>query len=182
MIDAELAQRFNTLDHANCEQGGPPGQPPQGQYGAPPPQGGYGGGPPPLQQVQSSPAEVQGYEQLLQACIQEKQLQPFYPPGDRRIRQIAEQAASKVNQIIQRWRVGKEIANDIVKLALYDIVLYIGKLSDQKTSCSANIIKTTVDRCNSKKKAAVSKICALFWSESLSLPHSSTPTAFLFVS
>jgi hypothetical protein len=108
-------------------QGAPPGQPPQGQqYGAPPPQGGYGG-PPPLQQVQGSPAEVQGYKQLLQACIQEKGLQNFYPPNSPVIDQIAQQAAGKVNQVIQRWRVAKEIANDIVKLALYDIVLYIGK-------------------------------------------------------
>lgn len=28
---------------------------------------------------------------------------------------------------MQRWRVQKEVASDIVKLALYDIVLYIGK-------------------------------------------------------
>jgi len=103
----------------------PPGQPPQGgQYGAPPPQGGYGG-PPPPQQVQSGPAEVQGYKQLLQACIQEKGLQNFYPPNSPILDQIAQQAAPKVNQIIQRWRVAKEIANDIVKLALYDVVLYI---------------------------------------------------------
>jgi len=105
--------------------GVPPGQPPQGgQYGAPPPQGGYGG-PPPPQQVQSGPAEVQGYKQLLQACIQEKGLQNFYPPNSPILDQIAQQAAPKVNQIIQRWRVAKEIANDIVKLALYDVVLYI---------------------------------------------------------
>jgi hypothetical protein len=105
-----------------CPQGGAP----PGQYGAPPPQGGYGGGPPPLQQVQGSPAEVQGYKQLLQACIQEKGLQNFYPPNSPVIDSIAQQAAGKVNQVIQRWRVAKEIANDIVKLALYDIVLYIG--------------------------------------------------------
>jgi len=108
---------------AGAPGGGPPGQPPQGQYGAPPPQGGYGGAPP--QQVQSGPAEVQGYKQLLQACIQEKGLQNFYPPNSPILDQIAQQAAPKVNQIIQRWRVQKEIANDIVKLALYDIVLYI---------------------------------------------------------
>ena len=104
---------------------GPPGQ---GQYGAPPPQGGYPGGPPPQQLSQSSPAEVEGYKQLLNACIQEKNLQGFYPPNDPRIAQIAQQAGPKVNQVIQRWRVAKEIANDIVKLALYDIVLYIGRL------------------------------------------------------
>ncbi|KAI8931981.1 hypothetical protein NX059_010877 [Plenodomus lindquistii] len=106
--------------------GAPPGQPPQGQqYGAPPPQGGGYGGPPPLQQVGAGPAEIAGYKQLLNACIQEKGLQSFYPPNSPIIEQIAQQAAPKVNQVIQRWRVQKEIANDIVKLALYDIVLYI---------------------------------------------------------
>ncbi|KAH9877892.1 hypothetical protein J1614_003109 [Plenodomus biglobosus] len=99
---------------------------PQGQqYGAPPPQGGGYGGPPPLQQVQGGPAEIAGYKQLLNACIQEKGLQSFYPPNSPIIEQIAQQAAPKVNEVIQRWRVQKEIANDIVKLALYDIVLYI---------------------------------------------------------
>lgn len=61
----------------------------------------------------------------MQACIQEKGLQNFYPPNSPILDQIAQQAAPKVNQVIQRWRVQKEIANDIVKLALYDIVLYI---------------------------------------------------------
>ncbi|KAF2027475.1 hypothetical protein EK21DRAFT_71846 [Setomelanomma holmii] len=111
--------------HTDFHSQGAPGQPPQGQYGAPPPQGGYGGGPPPLQQVQGSPGEIAGYKQLLQACIQEKGLQNFYPQNSPILDQIAQQAPSKVNQIIQRWRVAKEIANDIVKLALYDIVLYI---------------------------------------------------------
>lgn len=75
--------------------------------------------------MQGSPAEVQAYRQLLQDCINEKGLQTFYPQGSPVIDQIAQQAAGKINQVIQRWRVQKEIANDIVKLALYDIVLYI---------------------------------------------------------
>jgi hypothetical protein len=41
--------------------------------------------------------------------------------------QIANRAPALISQAIQRWRVAKEVANDIVKLALYDIVLYIGK-------------------------------------------------------
>ena len=78
--------------------------------------------------MQAGPAEVAAYKQLLQACIQEKGLQNFYPPNSPILDQIAQQAPGKINQIIQRWRVAKEIANDVVKLALYDIVLYIGKL------------------------------------------------------
>ena len=75
--------------------------------------------------MQGSPAEVQAYKQLLQDCINEKGLHTFYPQGTPVLDQIAQQAAGKINQVIQRWRVQKEIANDIVKLALYDIVLYI---------------------------------------------------------
>lgn len=115
-------QAYPGAQGAGAPGGGPPGQPPQGQYGAPPPQGGYPGGPPP-QQVQAGPAEIQGYKQLLQACIQEKGLQNFAVCQN--LDQIAQQAAPKINQLIQRWRIQKEIANDIVKLALYDIVLYI---------------------------------------------------------
>jgi hypothetical protein len=43
------------------------------------------------------------------------------------IDQIANKAPSLISQVMQQWRIGKELANDIVKLALYDIVLYIGK-------------------------------------------------------
>jgi hypothetical protein len=64
----------------------------------------------------------------LQECIQEKGLQSFYPPNSPILDQIAQQASGKINQVIQRWRIPKEVASDIVKLALYDIVLYIGKL------------------------------------------------------
>ena len=77
--------------------------------------------------MQAGPAEIAAYKQLLQACIQEKGLQSFYPPNSPILDQIANQAPGKVNQVIKEWKIVKEIANDIVKLALYDIVLYIGK-------------------------------------------------------
>jgi hypothetical protein len=105
---------------------GPPGGPQGQQYGGPPPQGGYGG-PPPPQQVQAGPAEIAAYKQLLQSCIQEKGLQNFYPPNSPILDQIASQAPGKINQVIKEWKIMKEIANDVVKLALYDIVLYIGE-------------------------------------------------------
>ncbi|KAF1999923.1 hypothetical protein P154DRAFT_522998 [Amniculicola lignicola CBS 123094] len=97
----------------------PPGQ--QQQYGAPPQGAGYGA----PAQVGGSPAEIAAYKQLLVSCIQEKQLHNFYPPNSPALDQIAQRAAAQINQVIQRWRVAKEVANDIVKLALYDIVLYI---------------------------------------------------------
>lgn len=105
------------------QYGAPPGPPPgQQQYGAPP-------GPPPGQQQHgggaSGPHDVAGYQRDLEKAIQEKQLQAFYPPGSPQIQQIAQRAPQQVDQLCQAWRIPKEIANDIVRLALYDVVLYI---------------------------------------------------------
>ncbi|KAF2011269.1 hypothetical protein BU24DRAFT_354661, partial [Aaosphaeria arxii CBS 175.79] len=125
-------------------------QPPQQQYGGgPPPQqyGGPGGGAPPP--VQAGPAEIQGYKQLLISCIQEKQLQNFYPPNSPIIDQIAQKAPSLINQVIQRWRVAKEIANDVVKLALYDIVLYIddsGSMQFEEEGSRIKDLRLILDR------------------------------------
>ncbi|KAK5256106.1 hypothetical protein LTR40_010611, partial [Exophiala xenobiotica] len=102
-------------------QGGPPGGAPPQQYGGQPPQqyGGAGG-------PQAAPVGNTGaYKQLLQATIQEKQLQNFYPPGHPMLEQIAGRAAQQVSQLAATWRISPEIASDIVKLALYDVILYI---------------------------------------------------------
>src|SRR4051812_29734503 len=106
MDDAELAHKFFRVfrTYANRTIQGQPGQPPPGQYGGAPPQQ-YGGGPPQQyggapQQVQGSPAEVAAYKQLLQSCIQEKQLHTFYPPNSPIIDQIAQRAPSLINQVI----------------------------------------------------------------------------------
>ncbi|KIW64526.1 hypothetical protein, variant [Phialophora macrospora] len=105
--------------------GGPQGAPPPQQYGgAPPPQQQYGGGPPPGAPV-APVGNVSGYKQLLQATIQEKGLQNFYPPGSPILDQIANRAAQQVAQLAATWRISSEIASDIVKLALYDVILYI---------------------------------------------------------
>ncbi|EXJ78836.1 hypothetical protein A1O1_09238 [Capronia coronata CBS 617.96] len=95
-------------------QGGPPPQ----QYGGAP-GGQYGGAP-------AAPVgNVQAYKSLLQATIQEKALQNFYPPGSPILDQIANRGAQQVAQLAQTWRINPEIASDIVKLALYDVILYI---------------------------------------------------------
>merc|ERR1711939_129323 len=98
--------------------GGPSGGAPQ-QYGGQPPFGGAGA-------PQAAPVGNAGaYKQLLQATIQEKQLQNFYPPGHPMLDQIAARAAQQVSQLAATWRISPEIASDIVKLALYDVILYI---------------------------------------------------------
>jgi hypothetical protein len=41
--------------------------------------------------------------------------------------QVASKAPSRVNQLCEKWRVPKEVGQDIVKLGLYDIVIYVGE-------------------------------------------------------
>lgn len=73
----------------------------------------------------SGPGDVAGYQRQLEQAIQEKHLQAFYPPGSPQIGQIAQRAAQQVDRLCQAWRIQKEIANDIVRLALYDVIIYI---------------------------------------------------------
>ena len=73
----------------------------------------------------SGPGDVAGYQRELEKAIHEKQLQQFYPQGDPRVGQIAQRAAQQVDRLCQAWRIQKEIANDIVRLALYDVIIYI---------------------------------------------------------
>ncbi|KAH7063664.1 putative RfeF [Macrophomina phaseolina] len=104
------------------QPGGAYGGPPPGQYGAPP-QGPPGGAPPPG--GPATPAQIQAYKQTLQAAIQENNLHNFYPPNSPALEQIANRAPQQVAQLCQRWRLPQEIGNDIVKLGLFDIILYI---------------------------------------------------------
>lgn len=70
----------------------------------------------------SGPGDVAGYQRQLEQAIQEKGLQAFYGPGTpgaQRLPQIAQRAAQSVDRLCQAWRIQKEIANDIVRLALY---------------------------------------------------------------
>jgi hypothetical protein len=64
---------------------------------------------------------------VFQSVVQEKSLQAFYPPGNPVLDQIASTVTSQVDQLCTAWRVPKEVGQDIVKLALFDIILYIGE-------------------------------------------------------
>ncbi|KAK0772291.1 hypothetical protein LTR59_015749, partial [Friedmanniomyces endolithicus] len=123
------------------QQGGYGGPPPQqGGYGAPPqygapqgqqqggyggPQGGYGGAP---MGGGGGPGDVQGYQRQLEQAIREKGLERFYGPGTpgaQRLPAIAARAGQQIDRLCQAWRIQREIATDIVRLALYDVVIYI---------------------------------------------------------
>ncbi|OBT68484.1 hypothetical protein VE03_02788 [Pseudogymnoascus sp. 23342-1-I1] len=107
----------------------PQGQgPPQGQYGqhqpygaAPPPQGYPQQGGKPVRQAQTNP---QAYRGLLQQTIQEKNIQSFFS-NPATLDQICQAAPGKVQHLVQTWKVEPEIGQDIVKLALFDIILYV---------------------------------------------------------
>lgn len=62
---------------------------------------------------------------MLQQTIADKRLQHFYPPNDPRLDQIAARAAPKVDQLCAKWRLPQAVGQDLSKLALYDIILYI---------------------------------------------------------
>lgn len=73
----------------------------------------------------SGPGDAAGYQRELERAVQEKGLQRFYQPGSPQLGQIAARAAQQVDRLCQAWRIQKEIANDIVRLALYDVIIYI---------------------------------------------------------
>jgi hypothetical protein len=57
------------------------------------------------------------------------------------IDQIANKASMQVDRLCQQWRINKEIGNDIVKLALYDVVLYIDDSGSMKFEENGERIK-----------------------------------------
>lgn len=68
---------------------------------------------------------MQAYRSLIIGAIQENGLQKIYPPGHPAIEGIVNAAPPKIRQLCEEWRIPKEIAQDIVKLALYDIIIFI---------------------------------------------------------
>ncbi|KNG82465.1 transcription factor RfeF, partial [Aspergillus nomiae NRRL 13137] len=99
---------------------GPPGPPgPQGAPYGPP----GGASPAP----RATEQQVAAYRQLLIGTIQEKNLQNFYPPEKLNllVQGLANDAPAKINKIIHEWGVPTEVATDIIKLSLFDIILYV---------------------------------------------------------
>lgn len=98
------------------------GQGQQAGYGGQPPQGQYGGAPP-----QQPPINAGVYKQSLQQTIQERGLMSFYPPNSPVLDMLAQRATQQIDALCQRWRIPREVGGDLVKLGLYDIVLYVGQ-------------------------------------------------------
>lgn len=65
------------------------------------------------------------YKETLQHCIQQKNLQAFYPPNDPRLDEAADIAASHIREVCARWNIPEKQGLVLAKLALFDVVLYI---------------------------------------------------------
>ncbi|KAJ5983608.1 hypothetical protein N7481_005707 [Penicillium waksmanii] len=77
--------------------------------------------------VATTPQQVAAYRQLLISTIQEKNLQPFYPPErlDRLVQSLVNEAPGKLQRLIHEWAVPMEVATDVMKLSLFDVILYV---------------------------------------------------------
>ncbi|KAL5358949.1 hypothetical protein BJX96DRAFT_147554 [Aspergillus floccosus] len=97
---------------------GGPGQQPGPPYGPP------GGAPP---SARATDQQLGAYRQLLIATIQENQIQYFYPPDklDRLVQSLANEAPAKINKLCHEWNVPQEVATDIIKLSLFDVIIYV---------------------------------------------------------
>lgn len=61
------------------------------------------------------------------STIQEKGIQSFYPPErlDRLVQSLANDAQGRLNKLTHEWSVPMEVAADVMKLALFDVILYV---------------------------------------------------------
>lgn len=48
-------------------------------------------------------------------------------PNDPKLDRYAAVAPAKIEQLCNRWNLPREVGRDLVKLALFDIILYIGR-------------------------------------------------------
>jgi hypothetical protein len=64
---------------------------------------------------------------LLISTIQEKELQSFYPPErlNQLVQSLANDAPAKLAKLTNEWSVPMEVATDVMKLALFDVILYV---------------------------------------------------------
>uniref|UniRef100_A0A060T330 ARAD1A06182p n=1 Tax=Blastobotrys adeninivorans TaxID=409370 RepID=A0A060T330_BLAAD len=114
--------------------------PPQQQYGAPPGAPGAPGGAP-------GGGSVSQYMDSLQRAVQENGIQGFYPP--QRLQQIAGTVGPLVDQCVQAWKIPHEIAVDLIRLALYDIVIFVddsGSMSFEENGERIEDLKLILNR------------------------------------
>ena len=65
------------------------------------------------------------YQRMLEEAVAQKGLQRFYPQGSPNIQRVAQEAAQKIPQLCQAWKLQPEIGRDVARLGLYDIILFV---------------------------------------------------------
>nr|ODN90640.1 hypothetical protein L203_01751 [Cryptococcus depauperatus CBS 7841] len=70
-------------------------------------------------------ADPQYLTHVLQQCVHDQRLSAFYPPGS--IEPIARRVAQSgaVNRIAHEWKLPMDLATELAKLALFDVILYV---------------------------------------------------------
>ncbi|GAA5979349.1 hypothetical protein JCM11641_005007 [Rhodosporidiobolus odoratus] len=85
---------------------------------------------------------------VLEHCVQDQRLQAFYPPGS--LQGLAQRISQSgaLQRIAAEWRLPMEVAMDLAKLALFDVILFLddsgsmafeengGRIDDAKLICS----------------------------------------------
>ncbi|KAK4046134.1 hypothetical protein OIV83_006330 [Microbotryomycetes sp. JL201] len=129
----------------------PNSQPGQQQYGtlAPGAAAGYG---PPQQHYGAAPSGGPSAEVIatvLQTAVVDQKLQAFYPPGS--LQQIAENVARSgaLQRIASDWSIPMEIAIDLARLALFDVILYLddsGSMAFEENGSRIEDLKLIVNK------------------------------------
>ncbi|CEQ41748.1 SPOSA6832_03484, partial [Sporobolomyces salmonicolor] len=136
-------------------------QAPQGQfggggYGQQPPQQGYG--PPPPPSYGQPPAQQGGggaatnpdmILNVLRQGVQDQKVSAFFPPGS--LEQIAQRVAhtGSLARLAAEWRLPLEVAFDLCRLALFDVVLYLddsGSMAFEENGSRIEDLKLVVSR------------------------------------
>ncbi|KAK4051904.1 hypothetical protein OIV83_002609 [Microbotryomycetes sp. JL201] len=85
--------------------------------------------------VNAGPNAASNQQYILQCliqCVQDQNIHPFYPPGT--LEPLAQHIASSgaIQRIATEWNMRPEVALDLVRLALFDVVLYIDDSGSMK--------------------------------------------------
>ncbi|SCV72931.1 BQ2448_6856 [Microbotryum intermedium] len=144
------------------------GAPQQGQYGAPQQQGQYGaapqhgqyGAPAQGQQQYGAPQlggaagtaggpPVQAILDTLRAGVQDQNISVFYPPGS--LERLAENVhrSGALPKIASSFQIPMEVAMDLVRLALFDVILYAddsGSMSFEDNGSRIDDLKMIVSK------------------------------------
>ncbi|KAM0745795.1 hypothetical protein T439DRAFT_294867 [Meredithblackwellia eburnea MCA 4105] len=72
-------------------------------------------------------ADPRYLEGILRSCVQEQKLESFYPPSSPIFSQIAQRVAHEQSliRLAREWCIPVETAVDLVRLSLFDVVLYL---------------------------------------------------------